>query len=122
MPSLFPYLLTYEQLAPFILRVVLGITLAYFGYKKIKKQGSSSGSNSVIYGAVEIIIAAFLVIGLFTQLAALINAVILVIKIGYKIRDKAFLTDGINYYILLLAMAIAVALSGAGFLAFDLPL
>ena len=122
MPSLFPYLLTYEQIAPLILRVVLGITLAYFGYKKIKKQGKSSGSNTVVYGAVEIIIAVFLVIGLFTQLAALLNAVILVIKIGYKIRDKAFLTDGINYYILLLAMAIAVAFSGAGFWAFDLPL
>ncbi len=122
MPSLFPYLLTYEQLAPLIIRVVLGITLAYFGYQKIKGRGKSSGSNSVMYGAVEIIIAAFLVIGLFTQLAALLNAVILVIKIGYKIRDKAFLTDGINYYVLLLAMAIALAFSGAGFLAFDLPL
>ncbi len=122
MPSLFPYLLTYEQFAPFILRVTLGVTLAYFGYQKIKGRGKSSGSNTVIYGAVEILIAVFLVIGLFTQLAALLNAVILVIKIGYKIRDKAFLTDGINYYVLLLAMAIAVVFSGAGFLAFDLPL
>lgn len=122
MPSLFPYLLTYEQLAPFVIRIVLGITLAYFGYQKIKGRGKSSGSNSIVYGASEIIVAVFLVIGLFTQLAALINAIILVIKIGYKIRDKAFLTDGINYYVLLLAMAIAVIFSGAGFLAFDLPL
>jgi len=122
MPSLFPYLLTYEELAPLILRVVLGVTLAYFGYQKIKQRGKSSGSNSVIYGGVEVVIAVFLVIGLFTQLAALLNALILVIKIGYKIRDKAFLTDGINYYVLLLAMALAVAVSGAGFLAFDLPL
>lgn len=122
MPSLFPYLLTYEQLAPFVIRIVLGITLAYFGYQKIKGRGTSSGSNSIVYGAIEMIIAVFLVIGLFTQLAALLNAVILVIKIGYKIRDKAFLTDGINYYVLLLAMAIAVIFSGAGFLAFDLPL
>ncbi len=122
MPSLFPYLLTYEQLAPLIIRIVLGITLAYFGYQKIKGQGKSSGSNSVMYGAVEIIIATFLIIGLFTQLAALLNAVILIIKIGYKIRDKAFLTDGVNYYVLLLAMAITLAFSGAGFLAFDLPL
>jgi D-alanine-D-alanine ligase len=47
-----------------------------------------------MYGAVEIIIAIFLVIGLFTQLAAMLNAVILIIKLGYKIRDRAFLTDG----------------------------
>jgi uncharacterized membrane protein YphA (DoxX/SURF4 family) len=122
MPSLFPYFLTYEQLAPFVLRVVLGVTLAWFGYQKIRGRGKSSGSNSVVYGGVEIFIAIFLVIGLFTQLAALLNAAILVIKIGYKIREKKFLTDGVNYYLLLLAMAIAVIVSGAGFLAFDLAL
>ncbi len=122
MPSIFPYFLTYEQIAPLILRLVLGITLAWFGYMKSKGRGSSSGSNTAIYGGIEIIVAIFLIIGLFTQLAALINALILVIKIGYKIRDKKFLTNGVNYYVLLLAMTIAVILSGAGFLAFDLPL
>lgn len=122
MPSLFPYLFTYQELAPFLLRIVLGITLAYFGYRKIQKRGKSSGSNTIIYGAAEIIIALFLIVGLFTQLAALINAIILVIKLAYKIRDKAFLTDGINYYILLLTIAIAVIFLGPGILSFDLPL
>lgn len=122
MPSLFPYLFTYEQVAPLILRLILGITLAYFGYRKMRERGTSSGSNSVIYGAAEIVIGAFLVIGLFTQLAALINVVILIIKIGYKIRDKAFLTDGINYYLLLLTIAISVIFLGPGWFAFDLPL
>ena len=122
MPSLFPYLLSYQQVAPFILRVVLGITLAWFGYKKIQQRGTSSGSNSVIYGTVEIIIAMFLIIGLYTQLAALLNALILIIKIGFKIRDKAFLTDGVNYYVLLLAMALSVVFLGAGIWSFDLPL
>ncbi|OHA17230.1 MAG: hypothetical protein A3C79_02820 [Candidatus Taylorbacteria bacterium RIFCSPHIGHO2_02_FULL_45_28] len=122
MPSLFPYLFTYEQIAPLILRLILGITLAYFGYKKMRQRGKSSGSNSTIYGAVEILVALFLIIGLFTQLAALINVIILVIKIGYKIRDRAFLTDGINYYLLLLIIAIAVIFLGSGWFAFDLPL
>lgn len=122
MPSLFPYLFTFDQAAPFILRIVLGVTLAYFGYRKIKKQGKSSGSNSLMYGAVEILIAIFLIIGLFTQLAAILNAVILLIKLAYKIRDRAFLTDGINYYVLLLTIAISVALLGPGWFAFDLPL
>ncbi len=122
MPSLFPYLFTYDQAAPFILRLILGITLAYFGYRKIQKRGKSSGSNTIIYGAIEILVAIFLIIGLFTQLAAMINAVILVIKLGYKIRDKAFLTDGINYYILLLVIALSVIVLGPGWFAFDLPL
>ncbi len=122
MPSLFPYLFTFEQAAPFILRIVLGITLAWFGYQKIQQRGESSGSNSILYGAVEIIVAIFLIIGLYTQLAAIINIGILLIKLGHKVRSKQFLTDGINYYILLLAMAVAVTLMGAGWFAFDLPL
>ena len=48
--SFFPYLLSYQQLAPFIIRVVLGITLAYFGYHKILGISQSSGSNSKTYG------------------------------------------------------------------------
>ena len=122
MLSLFPSLLTYQQLGPFIIRVVLGITLAHFGYLKIKGRGKSAGSNSVTYGVIEVIIAAFLVIGLYTQLAALLNAAILVIKLALKARDKAFLTDGVNYYILLLAMAISLLFMGAGAFAFDLAI
>ena len=120
MLSLFPSLLSYEQVGPFIIRLVLGIVLLYFGYEKILKKGTSSGSNAKAYGATEVIIAIFLIIGLFTQLAALLNAIILIIKIGFKARDGKLLNDGINYYILLLSMAIALIFMGPGFFAFDL--
>jgi uncharacterized membrane protein YphA (DoxX/SURF4 family) len=122
MLSLFPSLLTYQQAGPFIIRVVLGLTLAYFGYLKIMKRGTSSGSNSVSYGIAEVLIAIFLVIGLFTQLAALLNAIILLIKLGFKAKVGKFLSDGVNYYILLLVMAISLMFTGPGFFAFDLPL
>ena len=120
--SLFPSLLTWQELSPLLIRVVLAVTLAYFGYEKIKGRGTSSGSNTLIYGAVEILIAVFLFVGLYTQLAALLNAIILVIKLGFKIRDKKFLSDGVNYYVLLLIMCLSLLVTGAGFLAFDLPL
>ncbi|MBP6858528.1 MAG: DoxX family protein [Candidatus Pacebacteria bacterium] len=122
MLSVFPTLLSYEQLAPFILRMMLGITLAYFGYQKILGKGGSSGSNTKIYGGIEVLISVFLIIGLWTQVAALVNAVILVVKIGFKIRHKEFLTNGVNYYLLLLAMAVSVMFLGAGWFAFDMPL
>jgi uncharacterized membrane protein YphA (DoxX/SURF4 family) len=122
MLSLFPSLLAYEALGPFIIRVMLGITLAYFGYRKTIEKGTSSGSNSKLYGILEIAVAVFLVIGLFAQLAAFINAIILVIKIGHKISDGKFLNDGINYYLLLFAMALSVIFTGAGAFGFDLPL
>lgn len=120
MLSIFPSLLAYEQIGPFLIRLILGITLAYFGYRKIIMKGTSSGSNAKAYGAVEIIISVFIIIGLFTQLAALLNAIILIIKLGFKMRDKAFLSDGINYYILLLVMAISLIFMGPGFFAYDL--
>jgi uncharacterized membrane protein YphA (DoxX/SURF4 family) len=121
MLSIFPSLLSYEGLAPLIIRFILGITLLHFGYLKTIDKGRSSGSNTRVYGVLEIATAVFLIIGLYTQLAALINIIILLIKTGNKIADNKFLTDGINYYLLLLAMALSLLFSGAGFLAFDLP-
>jgi len=114
--------LSYQQVGPFLIRIVLGVTLAYFGYHKILGTGQSSGSNSKTYGVVEMLVAIFLIIGFWTQLAALLNAIILIIKLGFKIRQGKFLSDGVNYYILLLIMAISLIFTGAGFLAIDYPL
>jgi len=122
MLSLFPSFLTYQLAGPLIIRLVLGTSLIYAGYQKIRDRGQSSGSNSRIYGWVEIVISVFLIIGLFTQLAALLNAIILVIKLAFKAKEGKLLSDGVNYYILLLAMCISLMLTGPGFWAFDLPL
>jgi len=117
-----PSLLTYQQAGPLIIRLVLGITLLNFGWKKVRGHGSSSGSNSATYGALEMFISIFLIIGLFTQIAALLNVIILVIKLGFKAKAGLLLSDGVNYYILLLAMAVSLMFTGPGFFAFDLPL
>ncbi len=117
-----PSLFVYQQCGPFIIRFVLGITLAYFGYRKVIGKGDSSGSNSPTYGIVEIVVALFLVVGIFTQFAAFLNAVILLIKLGFKAKNKAFLSEGVNYYVLLLAMALSLLVTGPGAFAFDLPL
>ncbi len=119
MLSLFPTLYTYEQFAPFLIRVVLGGTLIYFGYQKVKKHGQSSGSNTTLYGIAELVIGVFLVIGLYTQLAALLNAAILVIKLGFKASEGKLFSDGVNYYVLLLTLAVASIFLGPGFWGFD---
>ncbi|MDQ2932800.1 MAG: hypothetical protein M3Q80_00260 [bacterium] len=122
MLTAFPSLLAFDQISPLLIRIVLGTTLAHFGYKKMKEQGQVSGSNSKIYGVVEIIIAAFLIVGLFTQLAAILNAFILVVKLGHKGREGALFSDGINYYVLLLTMAVSLIFTGAGYYALDIIL
>ncbi len=120
MLSLFPSLLAYEQLSPLILRVILGITVVYFGYRHTRRP--SGGTNSKIQGILEIVIAAFVLVGLFTQAAALIIALALALKLIMKVRSRAFLTDGVNYYLLLLAIAISIMVTGPGWFAFDVPL
>ena len=117
--TILPWLLYYPMVAVLILRIVLGVTLIYFGYLKVRGIGQSSGSNSVTYGWAEIITGVMLVIGFFTQLAALINAVILIIKLAVKIKEGKFLSDGINYYLLLLAIAVALLFLSPGWLAID---
>jgi uncharacterized membrane protein YphA (DoxX/SURF4 family) len=119
MLSIFPSLFTYEQVGPFLIRIVLGLTLAHFGYRKIVGKGQSEGSNTRTYGIVEMSIALFLIIGLYTQLAALLNVVILVIKLGHKVKKGLFLSDGVNYYVLLLVMALSLLFTGPGCFAFD---
>jgi uncharacterized membrane protein YphA (DoxX/SURF4 family) len=68
------------------------------------------------------VIGIFFFIGFLTQLAALIAVALLGTKLISKIRAKAFLTDGVNYYLILFIISLCLLFSGAGFMAFDLPL
>ncbi|MFA6295456.1 MAG: hypothetical protein WC666_03460 [Candidatus Paceibacterota bacterium] len=122
MLSLFPSLFTYEQFGPFIIRIALGLTFLYFGYRRIKEQTQPRNARVIAYGIVETIVGILTIIGLYTQLATLIIVLILLIKLVYKIKNREFLTNGINYYLLLLAMALSLLVTGAGFIAFDMPL
>ena len=79
-------------------------------------------NKEIVGGIIEAIIGVFLIVGFLTQLVALISVVILFIHIIAKIKKKEFLTDGVNYYLILLFISLALLLTGAGFIAFDLPL
>ena len=116
MTALFPSLLAYPGIAALVLRIVSGVTLAYFGYEKILGHGQSSGSNSKIYGVVELLLAVLLIIGFYTQTAALLNIIILVIKIIIKAKEGKLLTAGVNYYILLLAMVVSLLFISPGYM------
>ena len=80
------------------------------------------GAPVFVLGIIEGVAGILLVIGLWTQVAALVVFVDLVIRLVERIMKKAFLTDGVNYYLVLLVMAISLMVTGAGWIAFDLPL
>ena len=118
--SVFPYLLSYQQLSPVLIRLALGAIFIYWSYKGLRQSGASNThkATSIIEGLVGVL----LVVGLWTQVAALIAAVGLAILLIQKIRTKAFLTGGVNYTLILLILAISLLVTGPGWWAFDYPL
>ena len=134
MLSVFPNLLTYSQLAPFVLRIVVGLIFLELGYLKLGKEKSiwnmffqtihfkPSHFFVALLATIEIVSGAFLIVGYLTQLAALIMAVILFAEAYVELRDGAILKRDIVFYTLLLVICVSLLLTGAGAFAFDLPL
>jgi uncharacterized membrane protein YphA (DoxX/SURF4 family) len=120
MLSLFPSLLSWQQLAPFIIRVTVGLVFVYWAYKVFRTQNSSTSSK--IIASFEAIAGVLMIIGLWAQAAAIYSVIDLIVRLADRIQKKAFLTDGINYYVLLLVMTISIIVTGAGIWAFDMPL
>ncbi len=119
MLSLFPHVLSYQLVAPILLRLTLGCILIIWAYPRFR---DSHNPRLVIRGVIEAVLGILLVIGLFTQLAALISIIYFAILLIDKIKTKAFFTSGVNYYFLLFIISISLFLTGAGKIAFDMPL
>ena len=120
MLSLFPTLLAYERLSPLLIRLTLGIILIYWAYKGLRDAKQTSGKKAL--DIVEGLVGILLIIGLWTQAAAALAALGFLVCLIGKIRDKAFLTGGVNYVLILFILSLSLMLTGAGFWAFDLPL
>lgn len=132
--SIFPDLLTYGLIAPFILRVSLGLVLVYFSYLKFGKDrmekivffDSLGMKPGVFYvntiGGIELIGGILLVVGAYTQIAALGAALIMLVATFIKWRHPESLRNDIEFYILLFIVALSLVFLGAGFFAIDLPL
>jgi uncharacterized membrane protein YphA (DoxX/SURF4 family) len=119
MLSTFPDLLSYQMFAPLLIRLTLGIILIHWTYKTLR---SHPDTNKKMVAIVEGVAGLLLVIGLWTQVAALVIAVDLVIRLFGKYQTKSLLTDGVNYYFILFILALTLLFTGAGFVAIDLPL
>ena len=113
----FPDLLIYSTFAPFILRLVLGFVYLDLGILNFKKSG-----NIKLLGIVEIIGALMLFFGFYTQLAALLFIIIGGVSFYLEYKDESVMKRDIVFYLLVLAIAVSLLLSGAGAYAKDLPL
>ncbi len=135
MLSIFPSLLTYRLVAPFLIRVALGLFLALVAWKKMLRGNrtqwtaalfmrETAGAELVvgIVGLVELAAAVALIVGFGTQIAALV-AGLSSLRLFFA-QEKTPLKGryGSYFYFLLVVLSLSLLFSGAGAFAFDLPL
>lgn len=130
----FPDLLNFSFFAPFILRVVVGLVFFDLGvllFRSEKERWSISLATLKIpnpklalkiLGSLEIALGIMLIIGYYTQLAALVLAIIAFIATYIEYKDPTVLKRNLVFYMLLLAILLSLLLTGAGAFAIDLPL
>jgi putative oxidoreductase len=130
----FPDLLTYSLLAPFLLRLVAGLifinlgTLAFRSERvqwlqSLKALGVPKPKISLrILSVLEIVGGIMLVLGSYTQIAALVLVLFTFAESYIEYRDPALLKRNFVFYLMLLSIVLSLLFSGAGAFAIDLPL
>lgn len=130
----FPELLTYSLLAPFILRVVAGFIFIDLGRlvlqgEKTRWLTSLSALNIPrpemtvkILGLLEIVGGLMLIAGFYTQISALVLAILTFAEAFVEYKEPVLLKRNFVFYVLLLTISLSLLLSGAGAFAVDIPL
>jgi len=114
MLSLFPQLFTYQELAPFILRLAAGLIALNFAYPKLKNPGEL---RNFIIGLVEIISGIMLIAGFLAQLAAGLIIIAMIFEL-FKPEDY----KNYKFMVLLIVVLVALMFLGPGLFSLDLPL
>lgn len=134
MLSVFPELLNYALLAPFLLRVVLGFIFLDLGLLKFRGEkerwiASCEALNVrpaeffvVLYGLLQVVGGLLLLVGLWTQVAALVFAIFTGAELYIEWRVREVLKRDLTFYLLLFVISVSLLLTGPGTYAFDLPL
>ena len=131
--SLFPSFLDYGFLATGILRMTLGIIFIWFAYVKFfpermvriaffEKLGLKPALLFfILTNSLELVAGVLLVVGLFTQAAALVAGILMTLAALIKWRRPgAKLDNPLEFYILFAVVSFALIASGPGAFAFDL--
>ncbi len=128
----FPDLLMYGFFAPTLLRFAAATIFAYLAYRHFEHRGKASRIVFPIVGRgvwivwfailAELAVAAALFAGFYTQIAALVGAIIALKHIVWRGKYPGFFWITRSAAFVLLTVCLSLILSGAGALAFDLPL
>lgn len=134
MLSIFPDLLTFGLVAPFLLRLALGFTFLGFGWGKLTREREEKSRffeeinlkpgkvYALAFGLAELVGAILLIVGLFTQIVAIVFALISLGSFFIKSRRPNVLSSSKEFLAILFIISLSLLFSGPGFFAFDLPL
>lgn len=133
MLNIFPSFLDYSLLAPLILRAVVGVLFIRFGLLKISKKKSGvcikytqslglPGALTPFIGFVEILGGLSLILGVYTQLGALVLGALSLTTYILMRSKRAVLSHTQDFYFLLFIINLTLLITGAGVYAFDLPI
>ena len=114
MLSLFPEVLFLAPLSATLIRIALSCVFAYTAWHRI----SDSSTTLRIFGVIDAIIAIALLIGMYTQLAALVGA----LCTALWLFTPSWRPLPVSAVALALVMCLSLIVTGSGPLAFDLPL
>jgi uncharacterized membrane protein YphA (DoxX/SURF4 family) len=132
MLSLFPQILFLAPLGLTLLRVAAGLTLLWLAYFHGARRHELAAIRFPVVGSgawivwmaiiFETVIGIALIVGIYTQLAALLGAVAAIKFLIWRKRYPQFFTLTRDTSALLLVICLCLLVSGAGAFAFDLPL
>jgi type IV secretory pathway VirB2 component (pilin) len=117
MVTIFPNLLSWSLIAPLILRITIGL---YFFLRGLKTWKDKDNSWHKWYSGFEIVLGVLFLLGALTQIASIFTIFDTTIRLGKKLKDGN-LTEK-TLFVFVIATAISLLFSSAGFYAFDLPL
>ena len=133
MLSVFPQLFDYQQIGPFLLRLVLAVVFIAHGYPKLfggfagianffESIGIKPGKFwALIVGVTEFGGGILLILGIFVQPVALLLAIDMIVAI-WKVKWKEGFKSGYEFELVLLVIALSLLVLGPGAFSIDLPL
>lgn len=130
----FPELLMYSMLAPFILRVLLSLIFIDLGFLKFRGEKESWRASFdtlglrpadlflSLYALLQILGGLLLLVGLWTQVAALAFVIFSGTELYVEWKAREILKRDMVFYLIIFAISLSLLLSGAGAYAIDIPL
>lgn len=130
----FPELLMYSTLAPLVLRVVVGLIfidlgLLKFGREKTRWLASfdtlalrPADFFVPVYALLQVVGGVLLIVGLWTQVAALAFVIFTGLELFVEWRAQEVLKRDLVFYLLIFVISLSLLLTGAGAFAIDIPL